>query len=78
MGQAVAGEHEIHAEVPFAKVPIGHVDIVKSQDEAPCVLYEPALHGKHAADVFAPVATENVPAAQGVQEELIAAPTTAL
>jgi hypothetical protein len=42
------------------------------------LLYEPALQGKHAADEFAPVSTENVPAAQGVQVELIAAPTKVL
>jgi hypothetical protein len=59
-------------------VPIGQVDAVKVQDDAPWMLKVPAKHGKHAADEFAPVATENVPAAQGEQVELIAAPTKAL
>ena len=51
---------------------------MKAHAVAPCVLYEPALHGKHTADEFAPIATEKVPATQGVHVELSAAPTKVL
>jgi hypothetical protein len=75
---AVAGEHGSHADVPFANVPIGQVVVVKAHAVAPCVLYVPALHGAHTVDEFAPIATEKVPASQGMHVELIAAPTKEL
>lgn len=78
IGQAVAGEQGAQAAVPFAYVPIGQVVDVKAHDVAPWVLKDPGLQGKHTADEFAPVATENVPAAQGTHVELITAPTTVL
>ena len=51
---------------------------MKAHAVAPCVLNEPALHGKQTADEFAPIAAENVPDAHGTQVELIAAPTKVL
>ena len=77
-GHAVAGEQGAQADDPFEYVPIGQVEAVKSQDVAPSGLKEPVAHGKHAAGELAPLVREKVPAAQGVQVELSAAPTNVL
>ena len=77
-GHAVAGEQGVHAEVPFAYVPVGQFDAVKGHDDAPWMLYEPKAQGWQTADELAPIMTEKDPAAQGVQTELVAAPTKEL
>jgi hypothetical protein len=47
---------------------------VKLQDDEPCVLNDPALHGKHSAEELPPIAEENVPAPHGMHAVLQAAP----
>jgi hypothetical protein len=51
---------------------------VKVHVVAPCVLKDPAKHGRQDAVEFAPATVANVPAAHGTQVELIAAPTKVL
>ncbi len=57
---------------------MGQVVDVKAQEEAPRVLKDPAPQGKQAAEEFAPEVVEKVPAAQGLQVVLSAAPGVAL
>jgi hypothetical protein len=79
-GQAVAGEHDVHAFAidASAKVPIGHVVAVKAHELAPLVLNEPGAQGRQDATETAPVTVEKLPAGQGMHAELIAAPTKEL
>ncbi len=76
--QAVAGEQGAQAAVPLANVPVGQLVAVKAQVVAPWELKDPSAQGAQAAVEFALGVVEKVPAAQGVQVELSAAPAVAL
>ncbi len=74
--QAEAGEQGTQAEaIAFAYVPKGQVAAVKAQVVAPLVLKDPAAQGRHTEEDIVP---EKVPAAQGLQVELSAAPRVVL